>query len=237
MPAKAKPWIKVEVAMTVHRKLADLPSDSARWGWLVLLAAAKVQHPQGSFASVGVARQVAGRFARFIPHYMKGGLLEDAGGTVAVHDWPKYQWDPTNADRQALHRNGEGNSEGNGQGNGHLAYAREGDSRQETPPSTEGGIPPELSRIELAVRGLLNGGGSEGQIEAFEGYGEQLGEVIVLRVCTTWEQSAVRDRYGHAKRELQQLAKSKRGRLRAVDSGTDYDSLMQTDDSEKEAKP
>lgn len=237
MPPERMPWIKIEVPMVTHPKLADLPNDSARWGWLFLLCRAKQAKPQGRFASVGQLREEAGRFARYIADWTRVGLLDgpDGDGGISVHDWPKHQFDPTNADRQAAHRNGKSNGDSNGNRNGDSRARALGDRRQETSPSDEGETRAVMHPIEKAARKLLNGGGSESQIETILGLGEQVGETKALKVLESWEQSAVRDRFGRAMAELVDLANRKKGgRLKAVPPTTSYDSHMKSDDDDDE---
>lgn len=109
------PHVMVEAGVGKNSKLAALPSDTARLGYFyVVLGEAKLQRPAGRFASRGLWREVAGRFARFLPDYLKAGLMHEAPtpcgrcclrfgetppGTLLVHDWHLHQIDPGAADR------------------------------------------------------------------------------------------------------------------------------------------
>lgn len=86
-------WITVDTALPNHRKMADLPSDAARWGWLVSLCEAKEQRTPGTFASEKHYRHVMPRHGRFLPDYLRVGLMDKGDdGTLHVHDWRKHQW-------------------------------------------------------------------------------------------------------------------------------------------------
>lgn len=116
-----EPWIKVKVGLVRSDKLGALPSDTARWGWMKVLAEAKLQRRMGLFASVKAIADLIGRHGRFVPEYISAGLLHVAPALcdrclvqygdahpseVMVHDYRIEQRDPTNADRQADWRNG-----------------------------------------------------------------------------------------------------------------------------------
>jgi hypothetical protein len=94
-------WITLDVGLPKHPKVAELPNDSARFGWIAVLCEAKMQRKPGVFASARHFREVVGRFAKHLPSYEAAGLLErDEDGTLRVHDWERHQW----AVRQAKHR-------------------------------------------------------------------------------------------------------------------------------------
>lgn len=105
--------------MGSSRKHADLPNDTARWGWVVVLGLAKLLRPAGQFASRQHWRQVVGRFARYLDDYIRVGLLEEAPdlcddcrstrhygdvrpGSLIFHDWHVHQRE--HAVRQAVYR-------------------------------------------------------------------------------------------------------------------------------------
>lgn len=89
--AERDPSVLVSARLADHPKLLHLPSDAARWGWMVVLGRAKLRRPAGEFPSRTVLAHDLGRYARFIPDYLTVGLLEDRGGLLVVHDWPKHQ--------------------------------------------------------------------------------------------------------------------------------------------------
>lgn len=117
MDGLAVAWITVDAGLPEHPKLTALPSDAARWSWLVIVCAAKRQRKPGRFADAKHLREVVGRHARHLPAYLAVGLIEPAAdGSLAIHDWAEYQRDPTAAARQARHRDGivtERDSHGN----------------------------------------------------------------------------------------------------------------------------
>ncbi len=144
MPPTREPWFKVKVGVIASDKIGALPNDSARWGWVKVLAEAKTQRRVGLFASTSHVAEVIGRQGRFIPQYVTVGLLHVAPamcercrddyddalpGEVVVHDYRREQRDPTNADRQAEFRNGPRNGDRNGDRNAPLTRAEDdGDS-------------------------------------------------------------------------------------------------------------
>jgi len=141
MPPSREPWIKLKVGLRRSDKIASLPSDAARWGWVCVLIEAKVQRRMGVFASRHHLRTVISPLGRFINAWITAGLLHEwptdcrcAGhyddvedGELIVHDFRQEQRDPTASDRQATWRanadrngvrNGVRNGDRNGAGNG-----------------------------------------------------------------------------------------------------------------------
>lgn len=132
----AEPWIKLKIGLRRSGKIADLPSDSARIGWIYVLLEAKVQRRMGMFDSAQHFDQVMGRFGKHMKSYIEVGLLHQAPircaecrprhpdarpGELVVHDYRKEQRDATNADRQAAYRERhavEDEPESNGNRNG-----------------------------------------------------------------------------------------------------------------------
>ena len=107
-------WIRFEIGAIRSRKVALLPSDSARWAWWATVAAAKEQRPSGQFANLQhlqacVTPSVAAEFTTLL----NAGLLEVAPDlcdrcqmgfnvadeTIVIHDWHSYQLDPTGTER------------------------------------------------------------------------------------------------------------------------------------------
>lgn len=102
-------WITIDVALAKHPKLAELPNDSARYGWIVTLCEAKTQRRPGTFASDRHFREVLGRYARFLQDYIGARLLErDEDGALHVHDWRRHQW----AVAKARHRDDNNETSG-----------------------------------------------------------------------------------------------------------------------------
>jgi hypothetical protein len=102
-------WIALDCDLFDHPKMVDLPSDSARYGWIVTLSKAKRQRNAGSFASTKHFSHVMGKFGKFADTYVKAGLLEKADdGSLTIHDWRKHQW----AASKAKIREDEGETSG-----------------------------------------------------------------------------------------------------------------------------
>jgi hypothetical protein len=102
------PHVLISCRVAQNPKIVDLPSDRARWGWVVLMGAAKLQRPPGRFASDRVVAAVLGEHRRFLPDYLRVGVLEPMEslcdhcaqsippearnlGALAVHDWATNQ--------------------------------------------------------------------------------------------------------------------------------------------------
>jgi hypothetical protein len=86
-------WITVDTKLPDHPKMAALPNDTARWGWIVTLLEAKEQRTPGTFASEKHYRHVMPRHGRFLGDYIKAGLIDKGDdGTLHVHDWKRHQW-------------------------------------------------------------------------------------------------------------------------------------------------
>src|SRR3990167_5176369 len=97
----AEPWITVRVGLAKHPKVAELPNDTARFGWIVTLCEAKIQRKPGTFTSDRHYRQVIGRYAKHLPDYIAAGLLErDQDDTLRVHNWRQHQWAVAQARRR-----------------------------------------------------------------------------------------------------------------------------------------
>lgn len=119
MDAHRDPHVLISSRLPDHEKIIGLPSDSARFGFVVVLCEARRQRPPGRFASRLVLAHLLGRYARWIPAYLRAGLLHEApalcercrsrvggisDGTIVVHDWPDHQLRRAAAERQADRR-------------------------------------------------------------------------------------------------------------------------------------
>ena len=109
------PWVAVDATVRKNAKIVSLPSDTARWGWIAgVLGEAKLQRPQGRFVSREHLLEAVGRFGRYVPDYLRAGLLEQApalcswcrprwpdvrDGELVIHQWAKHQRDPGAAER------------------------------------------------------------------------------------------------------------------------------------------
>ena len=114
------PWIAIDVDIRKDDRVADLPSDAARWGYVAgVLAEARLQDPRGVFGSKATFEEAVGRFSRHLEAYIAAGLMERATsmctdcrhdygdlkrGALVVHNWIRKQRDPTAADRQNRRR-------------------------------------------------------------------------------------------------------------------------------------
>ena len=106
-------WIAVDTGLGNHHKMAELPNDAARWGWLLTLCEAKKQRKPGTFASERHYRHVLARHGKFLPVYIKAGLMDKAeDGSLAIHDWQKHQWAAAKAaQREDIPKTSLGHSE------------------------------------------------------------------------------------------------------------------------------
>lgn len=87
-------WLRLSTRAYTHPKVVALPSDAARWAWIASLSVAKVQTPEGTFASEPHATECLGRHARHLAALLAAGLLErHEDGRITVHDWPEWQTD------------------------------------------------------------------------------------------------------------------------------------------------
>lgn len=104
------PWFAVDATIRRSEKMTSLPSDTARYGWIVALGEAKLLYRQGTFTP-GQWVEMMGRHARCLDGYLKAGLIHRApnfcdearqkvclrgrgpfpDGTLVVHDWPRHQ--------------------------------------------------------------------------------------------------------------------------------------------------
>ncbi len=162
-------WIAVDAELPNHAKMALLPSDAARWGWIVTLCEAKVQRKPGTFASERHFRHVMARHGRFLADYIKARLIDRGDdGSLAVHDWQKHQWAAAKAgQREDIPRTSEGHSEDISETNGRL----EQDASRAVPVSVYVGSDSEGSR-EANVFAFLAQNGAF--IRPDSGYGIRL---------------------------------------------------------------
>ena len=132
MPNEREPWFKVRVGIARSDKLGALPSDAARWGWIRVLAEAKLQRQMGMFGSRRHLATVLGQHGRFVDAYIAAALLEEAPALcvrcvsqhpevlpqqLVVHDYRREQRDASNAERQAAFRGRQRNADSNAPAN------------------------------------------------------------------------------------------------------------------------
>lgn len=104
--AELDPHVLISARMADNLKIISLPTDRARWGWVIVLGEAKLQRPAGRFPTLAVLRHVAGKYASQVDHFINAGLLETVpilcdrcvvevldpkDGNVVVHDWRAHQ--------------------------------------------------------------------------------------------------------------------------------------------------
>lgn len=122
-----EPWFKVKIGIRRSAKMAALQTDSARLGYVYLLAEAKVQRRMGVFENRAHFAEVLGRFGRFLPQYLDVGVIHEAPltscpdcarrhpdarqGDLVVHDYLREQRDPTAADRMEALRDRHGDAD------------------------------------------------------------------------------------------------------------------------------
>jgi len=127
-------WIRVMADVHRHPKVVALPSDPARWAFIVVLAEGKAVG--GRWESERHFRAYCGALARHLPALVGVGLLERDGEAILIHDWDQYQRepkaDPTAADRMRRKRardklkaGGEGNPGDGDTGNLGDGHARD----------------------------------------------------------------------------------------------------------------
>jgi hypothetical protein len=113
-------WLRLEANTPQSPKVATLPSDAARWAYAATLCAAKKQVPGGCWVSERhYAECVTASVRRHLLELIGAGLVEIGAdlcpeclgqwpgidpGALVVHDWRRYQIDPTGAERKQRER-------------------------------------------------------------------------------------------------------------------------------------
>jgi hypothetical protein len=106
------PWFRCDARIGEDPRIAKLPSDSARWAWVVALGKAKGQRPQGTFGSQEHLEAALGRLGRHVPQLIAVGLLHiEQGGAISIRAWSEWQSDldystPRVSKLRALKRSG-----------------------------------------------------------------------------------------------------------------------------------
>ena len=96
-------WFQIKADAHRHPKIVALPSDAARWAFIVTLAEGKAV--AGRWANEKHYRACVGPVAKHLPDLVKAGLVERDGEAVVIHDWNDYQRnDVTAAERQRRYR-------------------------------------------------------------------------------------------------------------------------------------
>lgn len=101
------PWVAVEATIRRSAKMAALPNDTARYGFIVALGECKLLARQGSMTPEQWP-ELMGRFARYLKDYVSVGLVHlmpawcgdracmrgrgpFPDGRLVIHNWPTYQ--------------------------------------------------------------------------------------------------------------------------------------------------
>lgn len=96
-------WLRLSFHAPKHPKVASLPSDAARWAWIVALSEAKQQTPDGEWASERHARVCLGAYAKHLPALIRVGLVDQhSDGRLTVHDYS--WWQSPRSDHDATYR-------------------------------------------------------------------------------------------------------------------------------------
>lgn len=115
--AERDPSVLVSATIRHNRKIVALPSNDARWAWVVCLGAAKLRRPPGLFESRPVLDAILGDLAGHVDSFVSARLLHVSplrcrdcreswprvnGGVLVVHDFAKHQ--RTSTPRVQKHR-------------------------------------------------------------------------------------------------------------------------------------
>lgn len=96
-------WIRVSALVSKDARLVALPSDAARFAWIVVLGEGKFTDTPGRWENEAHFRAAMGARSRWIEDFITAGLLTRADdGTLAVRAWSKWQTDPTAGKRKSV---------------------------------------------------------------------------------------------------------------------------------------
>lgn len=95
-------WLRIDADMPWHDKIVGLPNDTARFGFVKALCAAKVRG-RAAFSESSL-KEAMGSHAKAIPQLIEAGLLEQRDGKIEVHDFDDYQRKALGAERQQRYR-------------------------------------------------------------------------------------------------------------------------------------
>jgi hypothetical protein len=106
-------WIRVSTRIAHHPDIVKLPSNDARWAYIVLLTAAKEQPEPGEFRDQQTIGHVLGRGLRQCLTALldRSLVLATEEGGYVLPNWQRWQTpnrvDATHADRQRAYRERE----------------------------------------------------------------------------------------------------------------------------------
>lgn len=94
-------WIRVSALVHKDDKIAGLPSDAARFAWIVALCEGKLTKKPGAWESEAHFRASLGGRSRWLGAFVSVGLMEQlSSGAVRVKNWERWQSDPTARERK-----------------------------------------------------------------------------------------------------------------------------------------
>ena len=96
-------WIRVSALISKDARLVALPSDAARFAWIVTLGEGKFTDTPGKWESEAHYRASLGARTRWLEEFVKAGLMERSdSGALSVRAWAKWQTDPTAVKRKTV---------------------------------------------------------------------------------------------------------------------------------------
>lgn len=107
---KGKKSVIVDALIVRNGKIVHLPSDSARWAYVVALGAGKFETPIGVFRSGPQMKVAMGRYGRYVKELVSAGLVEVTEiGEYQIHDYMEWQ-SVSSTERVRRHREAQGAS-------------------------------------------------------------------------------------------------------------------------------
>jgi hypothetical protein len=98
-------WVRISADLDDDPRIVALPSDSARYAWVVTIGRGKHQPTPGTWPSEQHFAASLRRRARFLTDFLTAELMVRlADGSVKVRQWGEWQTDPTATLRQQDHR-------------------------------------------------------------------------------------------------------------------------------------
>lgn len=96
-------WIRVSALIAKDARLVALPSDAARFAWIVVLGEGKFTDTPGKWEGEAHFKASLGARSRWLEDFVGAGLIEKADdGALRVKAWQKWQTDPTAAKRKKV---------------------------------------------------------------------------------------------------------------------------------------
>lgn len=89
--ANGKRDFLVDALISQSVKHATLSSDAARWGWVLMMGAAKFQQPQGSFKSVSHLQACLGAYSKHADELAAAFCDQNPSGSLRVRHWRSWQ--------------------------------------------------------------------------------------------------------------------------------------------------